>query len=103
MGTTARSCRGAMATIVFLLATVANAAAPGRWQPDRTVLPLQIPEPSICTELDARRATPPPRFEATAPEGAPNVLVVLIDDLGFAGTSTFGGPVPTPGRLREDG
>jgi arylsulfatase len=31
-----------------------------------------------------------------APHGAPNVLVVLIDDLGFAGTSTFGGPVATP-------
>jgi hypothetical protein len=46
--------------------------------------------------LDVRKATPPPRFEVKAPEGAPNVLLVLIDDLGFAGTSAFGGPVATP-------
>jgi arylsulfatase len=40
-----------------------------------------------------------------APEDAPNVLLVLVDDLGFAGTSTFGGPVPTPSfdRLADEG
>ena len=63
---------------------------------DRTVLPVQTPEPPNCSELDVRNATPPPRFEVTAPQGAPNVLLVLVDDLGFAGTSTFGGPVTTP-------
>lgn len=31
-----------------------------------------------------------------APKGAPNVVVVLLDDVGFAATSTFGGPIPTP-------
>jgi arylsulfatase len=31
-----------------------------------------------------------------APEGAPNVLLILLDDVGFGMTSTFGGPVPTP-------
>lgn len=31
-----------------------------------------------------------------APEGAPNVLVILLDDVGFGQTSTFGGPVETP-------
>ena len=63
---------------------------------DRTVLPLPEPDPPLYTELDVRNATPPPRFEVKAPEGAPNVLIVLVDDLGFAGTSTFGGPVATP-------
>jgi arylsulfatase len=43
-----------------------------------------------------RNATPPPRFQVKAPEGAPNVVIVLVDDLGFAGTSTYGGPVKTP-------
>jgi arylsulfatase len=43
-----------------------------------------------------RNATPPPHFEVKAPEGAPNVLIVLVDDLGFAGTNTFGGPFVTP-------
>lgn len=39
------------------------------------------------------------------PKDAPNVLVVLIDDLGFAGTSAFGGLVPTPNmdKLAKNG
>ncbi|MBV6416018.1 MAG: hypothetical protein CMLOHMNK_00545 [Steroidobacteraceae bacterium] len=32
-----------------------------------------------------------------APKGAPNILVVLLDDVGYAAASTFGGPVATPG------
>ena len=35
-----------------------------------------------------------------APEGAPNVLVVLIDDAGFGNPATFGGPVDTPNYTR---
>ena len=31
-----------------------------------------------------------------APPGAPNVLLVLIDDAGFGNPSTFGGPIDTP-------
>ncbi|HUD30977.1 MAG TPA: sulfatase-like hydrolase/transferase, partial [Novosphingobium sp.] len=30
------------------------------------------------------------------PEGAPNVVLILLDDVGFGQVSTFGGPVPTP-------
>jgi arylsulfatase A-like enzyme len=32
----------------------------------------------------------------TAPKGAPNVLLILTDDVGFGASSTFGGPIPTP-------
>ncbi|MFD4959045.1 arylsulfatase [Microbacterium sp. NPDC058389] len=32
----------------------------------------------------------------TAPEGAPNIVVILLDDVGFGQTSTFGGLIPTP-------
>jgi arylsulfatase A-like enzyme len=64
--------------------------------PDRSVLPLREPLRETTTTLDVRNATAPPRFEVKAPEAAPNVLLVLLDDLGFAGTSAFGGPVPTP-------
>ena len=41
----------------------------------------------------------------TPPEGAPNVLLVLIDDAGFGNPSTFGGPIQTPNytRLAENG
>ena len=63
---------------------------------DRTVLPLKEPERPKYTQLSVSDAKPPPRFEVKAPKDAPNVLLVLIDDLGFAGTSTFGGPVGTP-------
>jgi arylsulfatase A-like enzyme len=72
---------------------------------DRTVLPIPEPDSPAYTELDVRNATPPPRFEVKAPESAPNVVIVLIDDLGFAGTSAFGGPVGTPtfDQIANDG
>src|SRR5207344_1777298 len=54
------------------------------------------PKPPTYKELDARNAKPPPRFEVKAPAGAPNVVIVLVDDIGFGGPSTFGGPIPTP-------
>ncbi|UNK71603.1 arylsulfatase [Microbacterium sp. H1-D42] len=38
----------------------------------------------------------PPISPISPPAGAPNVLVVLIDDTGFGASSTFGGPVQTP-------
>jgi arylsulfatase A-like enzyme len=43
--------------------------------------------------------------ETKAPKGAPNVLVILTDDVGFGASSTFGGPVPTPtmDRLARNG
>jgi hypothetical protein len=39
------------------------------------------------------------------PEGAPNVLIVLLDDVGFASSSAFGGPInaPTAERLAGNG
>ena len=72
---------------------------------DRTVLPLPEPVNPPITEMDARKATPPPRFEVEAPANAPNVLIVLIDDMGFGQSSAFGGPVqmPTVERLASAG
>lgn len=72
---------------------------------DRTVLPIPAPVYPPNTEIDVRNATPPPRFEVKAPDNAPNVVIVLVDDLGFAGTSTFGGPVQTPtfDRMASEG
>src|SRR5256885_16954542 len=34
--------------------------------------------------------------EVKAPKVAPNILLILTDDVGFGASSTFGGPVPTP-------
>ncbi len=72
---------------------------------DRTVLPIQPPKYPPCTELNARNAKAPPPFHVTAPAGAPNVLIVLLDDVGFAASAPFGGPVPTPtlDRLAQNG
>jgi len=73
-----------------------SATAPVERSLDRLALPIPEPQRPIYTQLDVRDATPPQHFAVKAPEGAPNVLLVLVDDLGFAGTSTFGGPVGTP-------
>ena len=45
-------------------------------------------------------STPRPLRRQKAPEGAPNILVILLDDVGFGTFGTFGGPVPTPGLDR---
>jgi len=73
-----------------------HASGPARIPSDRTVLPLPEPKVAIITEQDARKASPPPRIEVAAPAGAPNVVIVLIDDMGFGTTQPFGGPVTTP-------
>ena len=89
------------------LALGAACAAAGATQPtlDRTVLPIAEPKRPTYTEIDARQAKMPGRFDVKAPQGAPNVVVVLIDDLGFGATSTFGGPIKTEAldRLAQDG
>lgn len=94
--------RVVIASIVFGLAlpcafNVASAQSEQvPFEMDRTVLPILEPLPPVYTELDVRTTQPPPRFQVTAPKGAPNVVIILVDDLGFGATSTFGGPIPTP-------
>jgi arylsulfatase len=83
-------------------------AAAGAAQPalDRTTLPIPEPKYPPITTLNARYAqTPPPVFQVTAPAGAPNVLIVLIDDMGFGHSSAYGGPcsMPTAERLAKAG
>jgi arylsulfatase A-like enzyme len=72
---------------------------------DRTSLPIKEPARESYTELDVRNAKAPARFNVTAPKGAPNVVVILIDDMGFGVSEAFGGPVTTPtmDKLAENG
>jgi arylsulfatase len=72
---------------------------------DRTVLPVPDPVFPKITALDARNAEAPPPFLVKPPEGAPNVVIVLIDDIGFGAAATFGGAIqsPTLDRLAADG
>lgn len=73
----------------------------------RERLPIpDAPQPSP-TSTDVRDQAPayePPR-PLRPPEGAPNVVVVLLDDMGFGAPSAFGGPceMPTADRLARDG
>jgi hypothetical protein len=46
---------------------------------DRMLLPIPEPKRAPITELDARKAKAPPRFEVKAPKGAPNVLIWAED------------------------
>ena len=59
---------------------------------------LPRPEPPFAGTIDrdVRKSTPQWPKMVTAPQGAPNVVLILVDDVGFSTTSTFGGPVPTP-------
>jgi arylsulfatase A-like enzyme len=76
-----------------------------RGEIDRTVLPIAEPMIKPITELDARNAKAPAPFLVAAPAKAPNVVIVLIDDMGFGQASTFGGPINTPTlqKLSENG
>ena len=78
------------------------AEAMGKFSPDRTVLP--IPDPNfggtIGRTIDAAVADWTINMTPSPPQGAPNVLLVLIDDAGFGNPSTFGGPVDTPAMTR---
>lgn len=72
---------------------------------NRSVLPIAEPVYQPITELDARKAKAPPRFQVKAPAGAPNVVIVLLDDIGFGHSSAFGGPIrmPTLEKLASNG
>ena len=71
----------------------------------REILP--IPDIPVQAEpaLHAGDTAAPPIVPLRPPEGAPNVLIVLIDDMGFGCTSAVGGPVemPTLDRLAAAG
>ncbi len=102
------ACVVALALMVTLspLATLRVAAQQRVVGPtDRTILPIPEPPTQTLTEPDARNATAPPRFEVKAPTGAPNVLIILIDDMGFGMPDAFGGPIhmPTATRLANNG
>jgi arylsulfatase len=84
------------AALVFSLAAAAQAAPPAAGKLDRSVLPIAEPKRPVIKEIDARKVKAPPRFQVRAPAGAPNVVIVLIDDMGFGVPSSFGGPVPMP-------
>jgi arylsulfatase A-like enzyme len=103
-----RAVRLAASGLLMVTASLARSAgaAPAAAEPlDRTVLPVPEPKHTAIRELDVRKAQAPPAFEVKAPKSAPNVVLVLIDDMGFGQPSTFGGGIamPTLDRLATEG
>ncbi|WP_231857046.1 MULTISPECIES: arylsulfatase [unclassified Synechococcus] len=72
---------------------------------DRTNLPIAEPKPEKVTKALPSEVPLPPQFEVTAPKDAPNVVIILLDDVGFAAPSAFGGAVnmPTAEKLADNG
>lgn len=87
---------GSLAALALSTAQPGLAQANGNSWPDRSVLPI-APRPFAGQiERSAATSTPDWPVPVTAPRGAPNVLVVMTDDIGFGTAATFGGPIPTP-------
>jgi arylsulfatase len=85
---------------VFLLALGAVTASA-----QEAVLPK--PEPPFQGKIGrtVKDSTPDFPKSVEAPSGAPNILLILVDDVGFGATSTFGGAIDTPNlqRLADEG
>jgi hypothetical protein len=78
-----------------------------RDQLGRQVLPIPDQQYAGLVTYDAKDPATsfPPIEPLRPPTGAPNVLILLIDDVGFAASSPFGGPIscPTAERLAAGG
>lgn len=88
-----KSCVGLVALVIGICSAQAQ-------ETGRTILPIPpAPFDGVIAEdiQDSRLPTPRP---IRAPSGAPNVLLFMPDDVGFAMASVFGGPVPTPNFAR---
>ncbi|MBS3028381.1 MAG: arylsulfatase [Dolichospermum sp. DET50] len=76
-------------------------------KPSRDILPIPDITPPGLTTFDAKDPDTkyPPIVPLRPPKGAPNVLIVLLDDVGFGASSAFGGPIRTPvaEKLAEKG
>jgi len=99
------------AVALSALSLIVLALAPARAQ-QTTATPGS---PDATTTIDGRYLPPPPKFEGqinlnaaqskpawparvVPPKGAPNILLIMTDDVGFGAPSTFGGVIRTPTR-----
>ena len=89
-------------------AAEAQAAAPAKApELDRTVLPVS--PPAFAGKIgDTYKDSVPdwaPALPVQAPEGAPNVLLIVLDDVGYGQLGCYGGPIDTPNldKLASEG
>jgi arylsulfatase len=82
---------------------------PGAPSATTTINGAQIPSPpqKFGGKIERNAAQSKPYWPAriVPPKGAPNVLLIMTDDVGFGAPSTFGGVIPTPAldRIAKDG
>src|SRR5262252_4578081 len=76
--------------LTVIVALAAGSAAAQR------VLPPPAPPFGGKIAERAKESRPWIPSPPTPPAGAPNILMVMLDDVGFGASSTFGGPVNTP-------
>src|SRR6516162_8084727 len=92
-------------SLFFLLAAVTGNAqqiygTPGSPEATQSINGQVLPAPAQqfggVINLNAKQSKPwwPPRI--VPPKGAPNILLIMTDDVGFGAPSTFGGVIPTP-------
>lgn len=82
--------------LAVALTGLAGAAQAQGEGPDRSILPIpRAPAASVAAKT-LQGSTPAWTAPVMPPEGAPNVILILMDDAGFGNASTFGGPVSTP-------
>ena len=76
----------------------AQTGAPAPQMPDRSVLPPPPPAFQGKIGQSYKNSVPDwkPALPVTAPQGAPNVLLVVLDDVGFGHLGCYGGPIRTP-------
>ena len=84
----------------FALAAVSSSGANAQ-----EVLPRPAPKFEGTIGRTTKDSTPDFPKEVSAPEGAPNILLIMTDDVGFGASSPFGGPIDTPtlDRLAANG
>jgi hypothetical protein len=88
--------------------TVPNSATPNQTiQAAKSQTTLPHPEQPFGGRIGrtAKDSTPDFPKGIEAPKDAPNVLLIMTDDVGFGASSTFGGPIQTPNfqRLADTG
>jgi hypothetical protein len=86
---------------VIAASAVASTALP-RPAASQTPSVLPPPQPPFQGKIERTVKDSTPDFPKSieAPAGAPNILLILTDDVGFGATSTFGGPIQTPNFQR---
>ncbi len=85
-----KSFRGLLAAVVLLLTSLPVTTRA------QDTLPQTDPHFPGATDIDVRKSSPAWPTGPTARKGAPNIVLILIDDIGFGATSTFGGFATTP-------